>query len=144
MNKGAIFDILRFSLRYTKIIENIMQVKIFTAGLLAFASFGCTTEQGQPPGNTAMPTTAPTIAASPQLPKNGDYLATGAITKIDLELGSVELDHDDIPSLMPPMRMEFYIADKKMLDGLKAGDRVNFTLRYKDRAETVVAISKAK
>ncbi len=120
-----------------------MQIKIFVAGLLAFASLACTAEHVHEPGNTALPT-APTVAASPELPKNGDYPATGKITKIDLELGSVEIDHDDIPGLMPPMRMEFYVSDKKMLDGLKVGDRVNFTLRYKDRVETVVTISKAK
>lgn len=61
-----------------------------------------------------------------------------------MQLPSVELDHDDIPGVMPPMRMEFFVSDKKLLSGLAVGDRVEFVLRYKDRTETIVAIKKAK
>jgi Cu/Ag efflux protein CusF len=75
---------------------------------------------------------------------NGDYPGKGKVTKINLELGSVEMDHEEIAGVMPAMRMEFYASDKKMLDGLKVGDTVDFTLRYKDHTETVVGISKAK
>lgn len=143
MKKGAIFVILRFGPRSAQINEKRMKPKIILIGTFAFALAACTNEPTKPPTDMAMPVT-PSVAVSPQLPMNGDFPATGAITKINRELGSVELDHDDIPGLMPPMRMEFYVTDKKMLDGLKVGDRVDFTLRYKDRAETVVAISKSK
>jgi len=76
--------------------------------------------------------------------KNGDYPGKGKITKINTELKSVELDHEDIPGLMPKMIMEFYVSGPAKIDELKVGDNVNFTLRYKDHQETIVAITKMK
>jgi len=81
---------------------------------------------------------------NPTQTKDGDYPGNGKVIKINLELGSVEMDHEEIVGVMPAMRMEFYMSDKKMLDGLSVGDAIDFTLRYKDRTETLVAISKAK
>ena len=97
--------------------------------------------------NAAKPATAavsPTPAPTAFVPKNGDYDGKGVVTKINTELGSVEMDHENIPDVMPAMRMEFYVTDKRMLDGLKVGDPVDFVLRYKDRTETIVKISKSK
>ena len=96
------------------------------------------------PISTATQPTAATPVPTASMPANGDYNGKGAVTKIDLNLGSVEMDHEDIPGLMPPMRMVFYVSDKKMLDGLKVGDKVEFVLRYKDGSETVVKITKAQ
>lgn len=76
--------------------------------------------------------------------KNGDYPAKGAVTKINTELGSVEMDHEEIVGVMPAMRMEFYVSDKKLLNDLAVGDRIDFTLSYKDGTEIVTAISKSK
>ncbi|HEX6126479.1 MAG TPA: copper-binding protein [Pyrinomonadaceae bacterium] len=80
------------------------------------------------PAPTAATNASPRSSASPAS-KDGDYNGKGVVTKIDTELGSVEIDHEDIPDLMPPMRMEFYVSDKKMLGGLKVGDKVDFVLR---------------
>ena len=104
---------------------------------------------GQPPQANNSPTNR-TVAVSPTpvsttgVPKDGDYPAKGVVTKINLEAGSIEMDHDEIPGVMPAMRMEFFVTDKKMLDGLGVGDKVNFTLRYKHPTETIVGITKAK
>jgi len=78
------------------------------------------------------------------IPENGDYPGKGIVTKINLELGSVGLDHEEIKGVMPAMQMEFYVSDKKLLDGLKVGDKVDFVLRYKDSTETIVNIKKAQ
>ena len=121
------------------------ELGVLIAISLAFAT-GCsersvknTAPASPKPSATASPTPVPTTAT----PKNGDYNAKGVVTKIDLGVGSVELDHEDIPGLMPPMRMEFYVSDKKLLDGVKVGDKVDFVLRYKDHTETVVSIKKS-
>ncbi|MBA3770203.1 MAG: copper-binding protein, partial [Blastocatellia bacterium] len=53
--------------------------------------------------------------------KNGDYSARGKITKINTELKSVELDHEDIPGVMPKMIMEFYVVEPAKIDALKVG-----------------------
>lgn len=96
----------------------------------------------KPISTASLPAATPVPTAS--VTKNGDYNGKGVVTKIDLDLGSVEIDHEDIPGLMPPMRMEFYVSDKKMLDGLKLGETVDFVLRYKDGSETVVKITKSQ
>jgi Cu(I)/Ag(I) efflux system protein CusF len=77
-------------------------------------------------------------------PKDGNYPSKGKITKINTELGSVELDHEKIVGVMEPMIMEFYVKDKSLLDGLKVGDNVDFVLEYKHPTETIVSIKKIK
>jgi Cu/Ag efflux protein CusF len=89
---------------------------------------------------TVKPTATP--IPTPVVPKNGDYPGTGKVTKINLELGSVELDHDEIKEVMPKMIMEFFVSDKKLLKGIKVGDAIDFTLRYKDGQETIIDIKK--
>jgi Cu/Ag efflux protein CusF len=110
-------------------------------------SFAC--EQKTATNNTSKPSTVnvttpyPSTSPAPT-PKDGDYDGTGVVTKINLELGSVEVNHQEIKDLMPSMTMEFFVSDKKMLDGLKVGDEVDFVIRYKDRNETIVKITKTK
>jgi Cu(I)/Ag(I) efflux system periplasmic protein CusF len=102
----------------------------------------CTTA----PQNINIPTKSlkPTPARTPFVPKNGDYQGRGKVTRIELKGGSVELDHEEIPDAMPAMKMEFFVSDKAMLNGLKLGDEVDFTLRYNNGQETIVAISKIR
>ncbi|MEO7674671.1 MAG: copper-binding protein [Pyrinomonadaceae bacterium] len=76
--------------------------------------------------------------------KNGDYPGKGKITKINTDIGSVEMEHEEIKDLMPAMLIEFYVKDKKMLDGLAVNDRADFVIRYKDGQEIIVDIRKAK
>ncbi len=76
--------------------------------------------------------------------KTGD--STGVVTKINRESepnGSIELDHEEIKGIMPKMLMEFYVKDKKMLDGLKVGDKVDFTLEDNKGAEMIIKLSKS-
>ncbi|MBK8466053.1 MAG: copper-binding protein [Chloracidobacterium sp.] len=83
------------------------------------------------------------IPASTQ-PKDGLYPGKGKVTKINNELKSVELDHEEIVGVMPPMIMEFYVHEKWLLTGLKVGDNVEFVLKYEHPAETIVSIKKIK
>ena len=54
-------------------------------------------------------------------------LVNGEVRKLDPSAGLIVLRHGDIPNVaMPAMTMGFEIADKKMLDGLKVGDKVRF------------------
>lgn len=97
--------------------------------------------------NVARPLNVPSAkpaatVATPAVPKNGDYPGTGKVTKINRELGSVELDHDEIKEVMPKMIMEFFVSDKGLLKGLEVGDVIDFTLRYKDGQETIIDIKK--
>jgi Cu/Ag efflux protein CusF len=87
---------------------------------------------------------SPTPVPTASIPRNGDYTARGVVTKVNLELVSVELDHEEIKDLMPPMRMEFYVSNKELLNNIAPGDKVDFVVRYTHPTETIVAIRKAK
>lgn len=99
----------------------------------------------RPPAGTSNQrnATSATPVKTVATPKDGNYNARGRITKINNELGSVELDHEDIPGVMPPMIMEFYVRDPSQLATVKVGDTVDFVLEYKHPTETIVAIKKA-
>ena len=54
-------------------------------------------------------------------------VSEGVVLSVDGAARSVTINHGPLRNLgMPPMTMEFQIADPAMLDRLKTGDRVKF------------------
>ena len=129
-----------------------MKIKLLLLAVMvsaACSSPSATNNAAAPQAGTALrsspsPHTSPTPVPTTMIPQDGDYNAKGIVTKINLASASVELNHEDIPGLMPPMTMEFFVSDKKLLEGLKVGDKVDFVVRYKHPGETIVDIKKAK
>ena len=129
---------------------NAKFVLIFIAAAFIFTA--CGGEANKTPAVPAPNAETPAVskpAATPMstmqpTPKNGDYPGKGKITKINNELGSVEMNHEEIVGVMPPMLMEFFVTDKALLKGLAVGDQVDFTLKYEDGRETISKIVKAK
>ena len=71
-------------------------------------------------------------------------MSDGEVRKVDRDQGKLTLKHGPIANLeMPPMTMVFKVADPKMLDGLKAGDKVRFAADRVNGAITVTAIEPA-
>ena len=69
----------------------------------------------------------------------------GEVRKVDLEQGKVTLRHGPLVNLdMPAMTMVFTVADPKLLDGLKQGDKVRFTADKKDGTFIVTGIEAVK
>jgi Cu(I)/Ag(I) efflux system protein CusF len=69
----------------------------------------------------------------------------GEVRKIDKEQGKVTLKHGPIPNLeMPGMTMVFKVADPKMLDSIKEGDKVTFAADRVNGAITITALEPAK
>jgi Cu(I)/Ag(I) efflux system protein CusF len=69
----------------------------------------------------------------------------GEVRKVDKEQGKVTLKHGPIENLaMPGMTMIFKVSDPKMLDTVKAGDKVKFAADTINGALTVTAIEAAK
>lgn len=69
----------------------------------------------------------PMKASAPASASAAMPLVDGEVRKLDPATGLIVLRHGDIPNLaMPAMTMGFEVADKKMLDGLKVGDKVRF------------------
>jgi Cu(I)/Ag(I) efflux system periplasmic protein CusF len=98
----------------------------------------------RPAGNDKVSAPSPSPIPTAMIPKDGNYNGKGKVTGIDLQLGTVEIDHETIPDMMPAMKMGFYVSDKALLKGLVVGDRVEFVIEYKARHETIVDIKKVK
>jgi Cu/Ag efflux protein CusF len=68
-------------------------------------------------------------------------MAEGEVRKIDREQGKVTLRHGPIANLdMPAMTMVFKLADARLLQGIKEGDKVRFAADKVDGVFTVIAI----
>ncbi len=71
--------------------------------------------------------------------------ADGEVRKVDREQLKVTLRHGPISNLdMPGMTMVFKVADAKMLDALKEGDKVKFAAERVGGAITITSIEAAK
>lgn len=70
------------------------------------------------------------------------YDVKGTVVALDREKKVVTLDHEDIPGLMKAMKMEFDVADAKVLDGMAAGDRVAGKLKTDAGKYVVTSLAK--
>jgi Cu/Ag efflux protein CusF len=69
----------------------------------------------------------------------------GEVRKVDPKNGKITLKHGDIKNLdMPPMTMVFTAKDKAILQGIKAGDKVQFTADKDAAGEILVTAIQAK
>jgi Cu(I)/Ag(I) efflux system membrane fusion protein len=67
------------------------------------------------------------------------HSGSGIVNSIDSSNGTVELEHQPIPSLnWPAMTMEFGVADKGLLRGLRPGDHVQFEVTARAEGEYVI------
>jgi len=65
----------------------------------------------------------------------------GEVRRVDNDTKKVTLRHGPIPNLeMPEMTMVFQVTDEKMLQGLKAGDKVRFKADRVGGQYTVTAL----
>lgn len=69
--------------------------------------------------------------------------ATGTVEKVDKSAEKLTINHGPIKNLdMEPMTMVFRAGDKKMLDQVKTGDKVQFTADRVNGQITVTSIKK--
>jgi Cu/Ag efflux protein CusF len=52
----------------------------------------------------------------------------GTVAGVDLAKSEITLDHGDIPGIMSAMTMTFSVPDKKLLDGVAPGAKVEFDI----------------
>lgn len=126
-----------------------IRIAILLSLCVLFAS--CQKRQSATTNQPVAPT--PTVATNSPAPQVSpaeahDYFGTGIVTKVvrqnpyDKSLASVELNHGEIVGLMPAMRMEFYVKDVSLLNGLKVGDLVDFTIEENGGTEIITEIKK--
>ena len=71
-------------------------------------------------------------------PKQGT--GQGTVTGVDAAKGEITLDHGDIPGVMMAMTMTFPVSDKKILDGVAPGAKVEFDVDTSGAQPRVTAI----
>jgi Cu/Ag efflux protein CusF len=71
-----------------------------------------------------------------------EYHATGVVRAGLPDLGVVVITHGEIPGYMPPMTMGFRAGAPNILDSVKPGDAVRFTLRGTPPNLVITAIDK--
>lgn len=68
----------------------------------------------------------PTPAAAPTVAMEDQWTVKGRVVSV-AEKG-VTIDHQDIPGLMAAMTMAFAVKEPAVLEGVEAGDAIEFTL----------------
>ena len=72
-------------------------------------------------------------------------MTDGVVQKVDRSRGVVTLKHGEIANMsMPPMTMGFDVADKKMLEGVKVGDKVKFRVEKVNNAPIIVRLEPSR
>jgi len=114
-------------------------IQVMAASALALA-FGAQAQPASAPVDHGAHHAPAATTAQPQTP-----WVDGEVRKIDSAAGKLTLRHGQIQNLdMPPMTMVFKVADAKLLQGLKEGDKIRFTADKLNGAYTVTAISTPK
>ena len=71
-----------------------------------------------------------------------EYHVTGVVRAGLGDLGMLVITHGEIPGYMPAMTMGFRAASPKIVESVKAGDAVRFTLRGTPPNLAITAIQK--
>jgi Cu(I)/Ag(I) efflux system membrane fusion protein len=75
----------------------------------------------------------------------GTHTGNARVDAVDMQKSSIDLSHGPIPSLQwPPMTMGFHVEDKAQLNGVKAGDEIEFELHGKPNAQGDYVITRIK
>ncbi len=70
------------------------------------------------------------------------HMTIGVIKEIQHGGDTLVIDHKSFPGFMEGMTMPFGLADPKLSQGLKVGDRVRFTITRQGDAWPITAIEK--
>ena len=111
-------------------------IQILVAAIVAAAA-----AQAQAEGmSMAMPMGKADAAAKKEVP-----FVKADVVKADASKGRVTLKHENVPNLdMPGMTMAFPVANKKLLNGVKAGEKVRVKFEMVKGQTTVTALEAAK
>ena len=66
----------------------------------------------------------------------------GVVESIDRQMGTVQINHEDIKDFMPAHSMPFPVKDRALLDAAGPGDRIEFTFEANSEGMIVIEIKK--
>lgn len=59
------------------------------------------------------------------------FRGVGVVAAVNPATGSLTINHEEIPGLMPPMEMLFHVEPRTLSDGIKPGDKIEFRVEGK-------------
>jgi Cu(I)/Ag(I) efflux system protein CusF len=95
----------------------------------------------------------PTASNMPNMPATqqpgggqaAENRGTGVVQSVDTANGSLTIAHEPIAGLgWPAMTMAFKVDQASLLEGVEAGEHIEFTLRGRDMSAVVTSIKKAE
>lgn len=90
----------------------------------------------------AMDALEPPVAAGPVAEQ---ALTEGEVRRVNKESGRLTIKHGKIANLdMPPMTMNFHVADAAMLEMVQAGDKIRFAVERVEGKYTVMRLESAQ
>lgn len=66
----------------------------------------------------------------------------GVIEEVNKEAATVQINHEDLKGYMPAMSMPFKVKNVALLDTVKTGDKVDFTLEDSSAGIFVIELKK--
>jgi Cu/Ag efflux protein CusF len=93
------------------------------------------------PGASALPSGAGSLAEpiggaslpiqAQESPRDDLFRGIGVVTDIHPATGSLTINHEEIPGLMPAMEMMLRVDPRALSNGVRAGDKVEFWVEGK-------------
>ena len=72
------------------------------------------------------------------------YQGVGLVEEVHKDTATVQINHEEIKGLMPAMSMPYRVKDKALLDAVKPGDKVDFTVEDSSSGIFLIGLKKAE
>jgi Cu(I)/Ag(I) efflux system protein CusF len=69
---------------------------------------------------------------------------TGVIEEVNKDEATIQINHEEIKDYMPAMSMPYKVKDKALLEQIKTGDKVAFTVEDSSAGIFVIGLKKAE
>ena len=112
----------------------------------------CTRPPAKPPSSQAQTAGASETTGTEQARKSVSttqpspgakvFSGDGVVEGVDRSIDTIQINHGDIKGYMPAMSMPYRVKDKAMLDLVKPGDKVTFTLEDTSKGPVLIEIKK--
>lgn len=122
--------------RHLQMLICVLLMVLHTSACNRGAAPGTAATQPSP----AAPSLKPIAVPSPVIGK--PYPGKGVVTHINKKEGWIEIDHEEIEGLMPAMVMEWFVEKKSLLNKVKVGDKVKFTVIETGKAEIITELER--
>jgi FtsP/CotA-like multicopper oxidase with cupredoxin domain/Cu/Ag efflux protein CusF len=80
------------------------------------------------------PPPGPVASKAPAPPATTLHEGVGVVISVDPRKSRIVVDHEEIPGFMAPMVMNYLVTPPTLLQGLRAGERIRFTIDEDQRA----------